>query len=242
MTKLLCYVLLTHGNRHFDRVIEHPAARQQLRNLRHIADEQEIELRGPVHDYARRIRSITDLPNLCRAMKFADKQGSFVVMDDIGRIFRLAKEEDRIMLMQGLIALGGNLFGHRQGTERLDAKHQIFQSLLRGGDPGLYSLTKTSRKTRKPSIRRIKNRKAAKASAEVRAQAADAKAEELHRVRVALLRRGEAATLAAIAREANETGLTTTRGRPHTATSVKRALERPAVQPASEDDEECPNG
>ena len=238
VTEVFCYVILTHGSRQFDRVTEHPAARQQVRNLRYIESEQELTLRGPAHDYARRIRSITDLPMLCHAMKIAEEKGSYVVMDDIGRIFRIAKEEDRKRLLSGLLYLGDNLFGYRQGTARLHEDPQLIQSLLRGGDPGLYSLTKTTRKTRSPAMRRIKNRKAAKASAIARGQAADAKAEKLIRVRDELIQRGEPATLTAIAREANQTGLTTTRGRPHTATSVKRALERLAAQPTSEEHEE----
>ncbi|OSQ52465.1 hypothetical protein MGEO_03520 [Marivita geojedonensis] len=100
------YLLITSGPRHVADITSEPAARAQMNTLRYAADRHRAQVDIVGWDYARKIRSLDDIPCLVDLLKRrAGNAGTSVsqphlVLDDYNRLFRATTSQARRDVVQ----------------------------------------------------------------------------------------------------------------------------------------------
>lgn len=214
---MLFYVLLTYGHRPTGSVLKHPAARAQLAFIKRLVSphpEIKVDLK---FDYARRIDSLSALPALERVLsEVREIDGVKVRIDDLSRVFRITKTNNRKRLLADLQEFGACLFS---------IKHR--KTLSDFSPDELHNLIVHAEKSKSPA-QQNRSRDTAKArssSASSRSSASIASASPVKRVKEELMDMTGKATLQMIADEANARGMRTTRGAKWTASNVGRVLD-----------------
>lgn len=106
---VLAYLLITSGPRHVPDIAKEPAARTQMRALETMASKLDASFNIVAWDYARKITSLNDLPQLFKALQTMtqsseDGRGSGqIVIDSYSRLFRAATPEMQSELWSALI-------------------------------------------------------------------------------------------------------------------------------------------
>lgn len=179
------YLLLTNGPKYFRPIEEHPAARHQLFILRKTAAALESKFAIVGHDYARKIHSLADLPNLFavlnEAKQEADDQANrhHIFIDDYTRLFRVTMPEFRTALWNALLEHASYITDLRQGKP-LNTLDENTATMIRTGL--LPQLRKRApAKGRSKQQMAAQTAKARHVSAIVRSDAALRSAEQLKR-------------------------------------------------------------
>lgn len=226
------YLLLSYGPRPVAGAVErHPAARQQLHNLRHFRSKvseqagREVELRFG-YDSARKVEGLARLPMLQTMLEDAVNSDTRVVIDDIRRIFARCVFEKRSDLFADLDRYGSFLYEMRTGKLLADAT-EVGKALLLYAEPPIkYQFAPTPRRPRSANDLRAQTAAANEASARSRAQVADELSAQLAEIRDRIMRDAGKVTLRQVTDAANAQGMTTSRGGLWTISSVQRALKR----------------
>ncbi|MBO6885343.1 MAG: hypothetical protein JJ869_17450 [Marivita sp.] len=106
---VIAYLLITSGPRHVPDISKEPAARTQIRALEMMASKLDASLKIVAWDYARKITSLNDLPQLFKAlqtMKQSSEDGTGsgqIVIDSYSRLFRAATPKMQSELWSALI-------------------------------------------------------------------------------------------------------------------------------------------
>ncbi|SNT39484.1 hypothetical protein [Tropicimonas sediminicola] len=219
------HIVLSYGPRPIGNIGRHRPARVQVEVFRRVAEVSgDVGLRLGF-DYARAIDSLEALPRLKERLEELRAVGhGAIFVDDLSRIFRLCPNARRPGLLDELEPYRPHLFCVRQGGLLKDLSPDLMKVIL-VSPGGPWRLKRTSRLLAEE--RREQTRKAVAASRKARSAMADGKAKELAQIADKLAADGEGrATFAAIAKEANRCGMTTTRGNPWTSASVARAIRR----------------
>lgn len=235
---MIYYVLLTHGAKPTGKIGNHPAARQQIANLRAYLDALPVGTtpRPVLYDYARKITGLSSTPTLLSALEQISTAGQgAVLMDNIGRLFAACDKDHRKDLMTELLVYGDQFLGLQQ-RERLSKLPEFYLDLLRLGVIGAqFTISGTRPRSRlSKSERKLQTADATLASRIARGQAADEKARHLDTIRSELARKHETPTFRMIAEEANSRGITTTRGGTWSSSTVGRSLGRLDISPQTE--------
>jgi len=234
------YLIATHGRREVTE--DHPAVRQQVANIRIFVrkvqsrtEEQEGGKTNYYFDYARKVRGLSSLPKLERALTRVS-EGHFLIMDGLSRLWRACpNREARDRLLADLELYSSKLFGVRQISPLSDLTRETIDLLMSGALNPRFQLA--PREDKRPHIKRqLQTASASVMSKKVRRSAADAKAHELHKIRDELQAGADRVTNKMIADRANEQGLRTTRGGPWRPDTVARQLKRLSADPHSKDD------
>lgn len=226
MIKYFGYALITHGPRPRKELARYPAARQQILNLKHLADRLEGQNLGVSHDYAREVESLDSLPVLKNLLEQVDGKNARVVIDDYRRIFARCPQHLRSDLFTELEHYGWHFIDLKL-THHLGDLHLVQKvALLSATSPIRFQLEPIPRRQRPLQERRDQTHMASIVSQVVRTKNADKKAHELAELKKRLKKSGQPITARAIAEQANLESLETTRGNEWTASSVARALKR----------------
>lgn len=132
------YLLITNGPRHLRPIEDHPAAQHQLFVLKTRAAEFDAKLAIVTYDYARKIRSFDDLPNLFEVLDQAKQIPSnqpnphHIFIDDYARLFRVTAPEFRSALWNALLEHAAFITDLRQGKP-LDEVSEDTTVLIRAG-------------------------------------------------------------------------------------------------------------
>lgn len=224
---LIPYLLLTYGPKPQGSVEKHPAAKQQIANLRSLFSERESQHNlACVFDHSRRYASLPDLPILRQALEFAEEKGKTVLIDDFRRLFAHYAGSDRSAFLLELLEFKNSIRDMR--TTRLLgmlSERQLAHLSFSEG-PIRYARVPTPRTKLSPLERQQQTRFAIRASKRARSNAADAKARELSTLKDELTKTNEKFTYKRLAEVANEKGFRTTHYKPWTAAAVSRALKR----------------
>lgn len=227
---MIFYIVLTHGAKPTGKIGNHPAASQQIANLRGYWDGLKRETKPPpvVHDYRRKITGLSSLPSLSHALATVKASGQgAIVMDNIARLISACDEEQQLGLFNELIDYGDHLVGLRQGGY-LSRMNEIQLTMLASGrETTRYTYGGKRRRTSMTKQDRLKQTTEATAASRIaRGQAADEKARELDAVREDLSQEHRKPSLKMIAEAANDRGITTTRGGNWSSSTVGRSLKR----------------
>ncbi|WP_138422374.1 hypothetical protein [Maritimibacter alexandrii] len=213
---MLFYVLLSYGAKPHGSIDDHPAARSQLRLIRRIEEKHAIPAKKICFDYARRIASIDDLPNLTTLLDFVLLHpGVKVRIDDLSRLFRITDLGKREALLSSLRHYEAAIFSIRHGLALKDFSSEQSHNLL---------LHPEKSKSLALQGRPGWTDEAQQSSAAIRRKSAHANALALDRIREELRRAGDRDTLKNIAARANGAGLLTRRGKRWSEQNVARAL------------------
>lgn len=114
------YIFVSHGPKHVANIEDSPGAASQFKLLSDHAEIVGAGLHVLGHDYARKIRSIDDLPNLFRllALHKESSQGGLPMrlrIDDYTRLFRAATDQFKPVLWRELMRFSDHLIDLRQG-------------------------------------------------------------------------------------------------------------------------------
>jgi hypothetical protein len=228
MEVMLAYLLAGYGRRYGFSPEQHPATQAQVRLIREkfAAATPDVEIVW-IFDYARRVRTLDDLPILKAVLEVVRQEGKgAIAVADMTLIFRKAAPEDRQGLLCEIGVYDEHIVDISRGGRRMSAlpKEEVHAIWTYGitGMPKRQSRTASSNTT---TIKKAA-RKANKVSATSRGRRADALAKKLAQIRDKLAADGENCSMTAIANEANGAGLRTTRGKDWTASAVGRALRR----------------
>ena len=198
--------------------------RQQFKNI--VAWNAEQDAPSKVSgrwEYARRVRSLHDLPKLAEVLD----AGVIVIMDDLGRLFRPCPDlKTANALLQELKPYGDRLVGLRQvGTlsKMTDKKKAL---MISGEQNPRYVYGKHRAHSRSRSRSDGSTNKANAASSRSRADTADKNAQALVEIRERLISEGKAPSFRMIVDRANEEGMRTTRGNEWRADTVYRTMKR----------------
>lgn len=234
---LAAYILLTHGPRPGPALGSHPAARQQLRNLKAVLADQGLSETAVIYDYARSWSGLADLPALLEALEACktSEDQPVLLMDDLNRLFRHSKPERRVDMLNEVQSYNEHLFGIRQGMVLARCSDSEARRVVFGyGSARFIYSGQAYRRPRSAAAKREQTRAATVASSARRAEAADAASRAVAKVRDELTSASAKVTLQNVADEANRRGLRTTGGGSWSVSTVSRALTR-AEQSAGED-------
>lgn len=176
MRFLPVYIFVSHGPRYGSSVEELPGPQTQSLALEEQAARGDAQLRIMGHDYARKIRSSDDLPNLFRLLKGfqrdAEKTGlpARLMVDDYARLFRAADEAFRPELWEMLIDYSDHIRDQRQGKQLNDLSQEMSMLIRTGVLPPLKK--RTPCKDRAEQERAAQTAKARQVSAKTRSSAA----------------------------------------------------------------------
>lgn len=227
---MIFYIVLTHGAKPTGNIRNHPAASQQIANLRGYWEALKLETKPPpvVHDYRRKITGLSSLPNLSRELERMSARGEDVVlMDNIGRLFAACEKDRRAQLLEELHDYKMHLIGLKQGGKIWDMGQRRRLFMASGRETTRYTYGGKRRRTSMTKQDRLKQTtEATAASCIARGQSADEKARELDAVREDLSQERRKPTLKMIAEAANDRGITTTRGGNWSSSTVGRSLKR----------------
>ncbi|WP_170333259.1 hypothetical protein [Ruegeria arenilitoris] len=213
---MIFYVLLTYGNRPTGPIKSHPAAKAQLALIDRIASLNPRIKAEVVFDYARSVEGLHSLPRLEKVLaSLNDVDGVKVRLDDLSRLFRIAKMGDRERLLEELQVFGSSLYS---------VKHKKTLSNFSTGE--IHNLILHAEKSNLPAQqeRAGDTANARAASLNSRKGKSIAVAKQLQAVKNELLRREVSAVNQNVADEANARGIRTTRGGKWTAQNVDRML------------------
>ncbi len=232
------HVILTYGPRPSTRITRHRPAHPQNKNIVDFGAAIDEKVLRITYDLARSVDGLSSLPELSRWLKHCkEKDNGVVIMDDLNRLLRACRPSNREQLLSDLDAFGDRLFFVRQQARLCEIDEPVLQLMRVRPDTRGWSFK--PRKSRKSEDgKRWQTFNAVEASRQARGAAAVHKAQELAAIRENLANSDAAITHAAIAREANDRGLTTTRGNPWNSGSVSRALKRLAEDSDPEKDVE----
>lgn len=215
---IIFYVLITYGSQSSGSLRDHPQASAQLENYGRIATQFPDASVRVVVDYARKIRSLDDLPKLqAILMKFRKMDSGQICIDDLARVFRYTPFAYRENLLSELQEFAAHLFSLNHSS-RLSglSKEQQFVMLQHSEKASLWRGDAGPRDTTK----------ARAASAVSRSRASQALSQKIKKVRSGLEEKHGAVTLQAVADEANMIGLRTATGKHWTRQTIKKALDR----------------
>jgi len=228
MALVYAYLLAGHGRRYGFSPEQHPATQAQVRLIHEIVAKTvpDADICW-IFDYARRVRSLDDLPNLKSGLEVARQEGKGVIaVADLTLIFRKAAPEDRPGLLKEIRVYHDHIADVSRGGRRMSALPK--EEVRAIWTFGITGMPKRQTRTVPPNSLKTKRaaRKANRVSAMSRGTRADAIAKELAQVRDKLAAYDVDCSMTAIAKEANMAGLRTTRGKDWTASAVGRALRR----------------
>lgn len=224
---MIAYVLLTHGAKPTGSLKSHPAATQQLANLKAFSKGVGHDFQIVVHDYARSISGIHSLPNLRRILdEIRAQEAGAMVIDDISRLFRACEIENRQCFLTELQPSAGRIIGVRQKGVMSDLTEVQTALIASGALSAKFEAPNSEKVNKGTGEGREQTRKATKASTQSRGSLADEKAREIVQLKAELEKIRDSVTLKELAEEANLRHLVTSRGKPWTAPGVWRALQR----------------
>lgn len=228
---IAAYVLVSHGPRSYTHPGHSRGGRAQWKSFQELRRKHGLLPRPVVHDYARQVRTLDDLPALKAYLEnCAVNGGPAIWIDGVGRILSRAELEHRNDLLDELRAYGAHILDFRAG--RLLSKFEegrlrllfIMAKAPRHPSPSLRIESEPARKRR-----RSQTRAAVAASSAARSRSADKRAWEIEMIRDDLAAKGQRSRPADVAREANDRGFRSARGKPWTSTAVSLALKRLAA-------------
>ncbi|WP_412552411.1 hypothetical protein [Shimia sp. MIT1388] len=224
---IYAYVLLTHGPKPKGSIENHPAARQQISNLRGAALEFEslADLRI-AYDYARSFSKLADLPNFLKLLKAFKKHNGTVLIDDFRRLFANHSGDDRAALLDELLDFKENIRDLKTSKLLGELSQTQVTLICAAESPVKFARTPAPRAPRAKDERQLQTQKAVDASRKVRSSAADAKARELAELRDRLAATSNEVSNRQLADAANAEGLRTTRGKLWKPAGVNRMLKR----------------
>lgn len=226
MSSVAAYLILTHGPRKSASLSAHPAARQQVANLKHYFQQRSVQIVWH-HDYARKHETLADLPRLEELLgQLAETEKGALVMDDLGRLFRNVPQDRRVGFLEELQSAGARIFGLRQGTELGKLSRDKLLLLLAGGGSQPYVLERPPRRARSKQELHEQTEMAHLASQVARKKQADAFAVKIAALRDEISGDQQTPTLREIAEAGNARGVNSTRGNKLTPATVSRALKR----------------
>ena len=225
---MLGYILVSYGPKPTGHLAKCKAARQQVRNLQHLAEhlpnKPELYL---CHDYARTVTSLSSLPVLERQLEHAKKRNGVIFVDSYRRLFAKCKSiEDKNQLLTELLEFSANMRDLQTQKKLDELPSTVLARILTTPAPIKFVLGPPPKSKLSKKERKDQTRKATRASQIARAAAADRKAEKLNKLREELETEIGSVNFSQLARAANERGLKTTRNQVWSSSSVKRALNR----------------
>lgn len=226
---LYWYIVLTHGPKPTGKIDRHPAAQAQIANLKAHLKTLESEVQPLLRfDYRRKIRGLASLPELAHVLIAMRENGTgAILMDDIARLFAACEEERRKSFLTELLEYREQLAGLKQRGLLANMTETQLAMLASGRETTRYTYGgKRPRNNMSERDRKQQTVRATIASRKARGQAADDKARELADLRNKLTTDNKTPTLKMIANEANNRGITTTRGGPWSSSTVGRMLKR----------------
>jgi hypothetical protein len=226
-TTMIGYVYLSSGAIRTNNPLLYPARRDQLENLKFASEALGESAPKVLTEKQPKILNLDSLPKLNAALRHASRAQDRVVIDDFRRIFRKVPLRQRKPMMESLMGLG-RAFWELRGEGRAFGSLKLpdLEELLDTMGPVSFRIQPRQPKRRDEGELRSQTANARAASISSRSSAADRIAQKLAEVKADLLKNSEGATLTAIADEANQRGITTTRGKRWSAATVKRALDR----------------
>lgn len=141
------YLLITSGPRHVPDMKKEPAARTQMRVLQQVALKADAELNIVTWDYARKIRSLDDVPNLFKALrqsKQAFESGQSrgrISIDSYSRLFSVTTPEMQRELWLALLEYD-DYIRDIQTKKRLTQLSREIELLVKSGNMPPLKLAK----------------------------------------------------------------------------------------------------
>lgn len=226
-TLIYAYVLLTHGAKPKGSIENHPAARQQISNLRGAALEFEslADLRI-AYDYARGFSKLADLPNFLKLLEAFKEHNGTVLIDDFRRLFANHSGDDRAALLDELLEFKENIRDLKTSKLLGELSQAQVTLICASESPIKFTRTPVPRGHRAKDERQLQTQKAIYASRKVRSSVADAKARDLAEMRDRLAATSNEVSNRQIADAANAEGLRTTRGKLWNPAGFNRMLKR----------------
>lgn len=235
---IAAYVLVSHGPRSYPHPGRSRGGRAQWKCFQELRRKHDLLPHPVVHDYARKVRTLDDLPALKAYLEHcAVNGGPAIWIDGVGRILSRAEFAHRNDLLDELRAYGVHILDLRAGrvlSKFEESRLRLLVIMPKAPSHPLPSLRIESEPARKH--RRLQTRAAVAASSAARSRAADKRAREIEMIRDDLAVKGQRSRPVDVAREANDRGLLSARGKPWTRTTVSFALKRLAA-PASPEGE-----
>ncbi len=224
---IYAYVLLSHGPKPKGSIENHPAARQQISNLRGATRELEslVDLRI-LHDYSRNFSKLADLPNLLKLLKAIKEHNGAILIDDFRRLFANHSGDNRVALFDELLEFKESIRDLRTAKLLGELTQTQITLICAAESPVKFVRTPSPREPRAKIERQLQTQKAVDASRQARSIAADGKARELADLRNLLAATSNDVSNRKIADAANAEGLRTTRGNLWNPAAVDRMLKR----------------
>ncbi len=214
--EVICYVLITYGQKPSGSIRTHPAAKAQLGLFESIRQRYPQLKTKFVVDYARRIKGLASLPKLQRMLvALSDIDGPSIRIDDLSRVFRITNLRQRQNLMEELQEFGKYIFsmGHQKRLSEF-SPDEIHDLILHSEKSKRLAKQGRSRDTMSARL----------SSAQSRAATSKRNAHLLGQVKEELTRTESRVTLQKIADHANARGMRTSRGKEWTPQNVGRML------------------
>lgn len=226
---VLAYLLITSGPRHVPDISKEPAARTQMRALETMASKLDAGLNIVAWDYARKITSLNDLPQLLKAlqtMKQSSEDGKGtgqIVIDSYSRLFRAATPEMQSELWSALIEYEGHFRDMQTRKSLSDLSSETALLVRTGSMPPLKIGRQTAVRSEKQ--RQAQTESARVNSALVRKQRAEDAVRQLQQAFDAYKDDIPGATLKAFIDSDAAKTVRNSLGRAWTYSSAKRALQ-----------------
>lgn len=225
---VLAYLLITSGPRHVPDISKEPAARTQMRALETMASKLDAGLNIVAWDYARKITSLNDLPQLLKAlqtMKQSSEDGKGtgqIVIDSYSRLFRAATPEMQSELWSALIEYEGHFRDMQTRKSLSDLSSETALLVRTGSMPPLK--TRRQSAVRNEEERQAQTKRARANSAVIRRKRAEASAQKLQQAYHAYKGEIPGASLKAFIESDASNTVRNSHGRAWTYSSAKRAL------------------
>lgn len=217
--EVICYVLITYGEKPSGSIRTHPAAKAQIglfdKWFQHFPHSQRLPARF-FGDYARRVKGLASLPKLQRMLvALSNIDGPSIRIDDLSRVFRITNPQQRQNLMDELQEFGKYIFsmGHQKRLSEF-SPDEIRDLIVHPEKSKRLAKQDRSRDTMSARL----------SSAKSRAEASKSNAHLLGQVKEELTRTESRVTLQKIADHANARGMRTSRGKEWTPQNVGRML------------------
>ncbi len=222
------YLLITSGPRHVPDMKKEPAARTQMRVLQQVALKADAELNIVTWDYARKIRSLDDVPNLFKALrqsKQAFESGQSrgrISIDSYSRLFSVTTPEMQRELWLALLEYD-DYIRDIQTKKRLTQLSREIELLVKSGNMPPLKLAKQNTQ-RSEAERQAQTSNAREYSVLVRGQRAKRAAQNLREAYNVYKEETRGGSLKGFIESDASKELLNSRGKPWVYGSAKRAI------------------
>lgn len=226
---MIGYVFLTSGAIRTSTPQRYPSRQDQIDNIRFAADAiglspDEVSF---VFEKVPRVHGLDSLPKLRHYLVRAAKTGQSFFIDDLRRVFYACPIDKRRELLRELAPYLELIHEiSREGELAASRNDAGLRALVNVDRPVRYRAEPKERPQRSATTRKKQTARARRVSARSRKAQADRKAAQLQALKAKMLETREQVTNKALAEEANERGLKTTRGNEWSQATVKRTLDR----------------